>query len=181
MKTPFTYGTLYIVNLLFQFSYKKSLIFEGENTHCCQSLPLSCRQHCERKLRLSTGGNVQGEHVLIHKIILRRMETSWSSRLMIFGYLCMRLMMMISRRVVMSLLVAKSLTIRTSKLLFVLSWDSAILIAFSCNFQQLNVYRFEGTSEPVQSAFSSLFLLCGVLNLLFKTKRDFLHGHYFIM
>lgn len=81
----------------------------------------------------------------------------------------------------MSLLVAKSLTLRTSKLLFVLSWDSAILIAFSCNFQQLNVYRFEGTAEPVQSAFSSLFLLCGVLNLLFRTKHDFLHGHYFIM
>lgn len=27
-------------------------IFEGENTHCCQSLPLSCRQHCVKEVKI---------------------------------------------------------------------------------------------------------------------------------
>lgn len=44
------------------------------------------------------------------------------------------------------------------------------VLGFCYHFHQPNAYSFDGFS------FSSLFFICGVLNLLFRTKRDFLHG-----
>lgn len=38
--------------LLFQFSYKKKLTYEGETPSCCQSLPLSCWKHCIKEVKI---------------------------------------------------------------------------------------------------------------------------------
>ncbi|XP_006465006.1 uncharacterized protein LOC102614469 [Citrus sinensis] len=42
---------VYYYQLSFQFSYKKTLVYEGE-TRCCQCLPLSCWKHCIKKAKI---------------------------------------------------------------------------------------------------------------------------------
>ncbi|KAK0596844.1 hypothetical protein LWI29_019576 [Acer saccharum] len=36
----------------FEFSYKKPLVYEGENSSCFKSHPISCWQHCIEKVKL---------------------------------------------------------------------------------------------------------------------------------
>lgn len=45
----------------FQFSYKKPLISEGERSlYCCQSIPLSCWQHCIKEVKIGRSRKFPG-------------------------------------------------------------------------------------------------------------------------
>ena len=42
----FITNVVYYTVIVFQFTYKKQLIYEGEIVSCCKSLPISCWHHC---------------------------------------------------------------------------------------------------------------------------------------
>ncbi|KAK2644826.1 hypothetical protein Ddye_020021 [Dipteronia dyeriana] len=46
------YGLLNRSSIKFQFTYKKQLTYQGETASCCNSLPVSCWQHCIKEVKL---------------------------------------------------------------------------------------------------------------------------------